>query len=589
LRVCRVQPDVPALDKAFDYSIPDPLAPAVRVGTIVRVSLHGRRVRGWVVALDVEPSGDASKLLPIAKVAGAGPPAEVVDLAVWASWRWAGPVVSFLRAASPPNSVRDVADEVSPVTGTSSVHVLAWPPAADRRALVAERIAPRGSTLIVSADGSRFGALVRHLERTGRRVLVIRADCSAAERTRAWSAARDGGCVVLGGRSAVWAPVPDLAAVIVLDEADEALQEESAPTWNGRDVVAERARRSGAELTLVGVVPSLEAEALGGVPERPDRSSERHGWPGVMVVDLRETSPGQGLLTEELARAVRRSVDAGERVVCVLNRKGRARLLVCVACGSPATCERCGAAVAEAGSGSDSETATRRLACGQCGATRPLVCLSCHSARFKALRPGVRKLRDGLAALFPKITVAHVDADVGEPPDALVLVGTEAVLHRAQGPIGLVAFLDLDQELLAPRYRAAEQALALVARGARRAGADGRLLLQTRLPDHPVVQTALRADPSILPEVERRQRRELGYPPFGALAELSGAPAAVDAAVEQLRASGIDVLGPTPKGERLQALARSDDLPILLDALADAGPPARALGRLRVAVDPPRV
>jgi primosomal protein N' (replication factor Y) len=269
----------------------------------------------------------------------------------------------------------------------------------------------------------------------------------------------------------------------------------------------------------------------------------------------------------------------------VLNRKGRARLLVCVACGSPATCERCGAAVAEA----ETEAAERRLECAHCGATRPLVCLSCHGARFKALRPGVRKLRDGLAALFPKVVVEHVDADVGDVPDAPILIGTEAVLHRARGPIGLVAFLDLDRELLAPRYRAAEQALALVARGARRAGTNGRLLLQTRLPDDPVVQTALRADPSILPEVERRQRRELGYPPFGALAEISGVAAAVDGAVEQLRASGIDVLGPTPKGERLQALARSDDLPTLLDALAEAGPPARALGRLRIAVDPPRV
>jgi primosomal protein N' (replication factor Y) len=191
--------------------------------------------------------------------------------------------------------------------------------------------------------------------------------------------------------------------------------------------------------------------------------------------------------------------------------------------------------------------------------------------------------------MFPKVEVAHVDAEVGEVPEALVLVGTEAVLHRVQGPIGLVAFLDLDQELLAPRYRASEQALALVARGARRTGTNGRLLLQTRLPEHAVVQTALRADPSILPELERRQRRELGYPPFGGLAELVGVAPAVDAAVEQLRASGIDVLGPAPRGERLQALARSDDLPTLLDALADAGPPARALGRLRIAVDPPRV
>ncbi len=105
-RVCRVRPDVPALDKTFDYLVPEALAGAVTIGTIVRIPLAGRRVRGWVVDDDVEPEADAGKLLPLAKVVGAGPPPELLELCEWAAWRWAGPLPHLLRAASPPNAVR---------------------------------------------------------------------------------------------------------------------------------------------------------------------------------------------------------------------------------------------------------------------------------------------------------------------------------------------------------------------------------------------------------------------------------------------------------------------------------------------------
>ena len=253
-RVCRVRPDVPALDRTFDYLVPDAMADAVVVGTLVRVPLAGRRVRGWVVAVDVEPETGADKLLPLAKVVGAGPPADVLALCEWAAWRWAGPVAHLLRAASPPNAVRAPAPaptEPVPVGGAIR-QLLAWPPAGDRRDLVAERIAPVGSTLVIVPEAARLGALRKRLERDGHRMLELHGSEPDAARTRAWAAARAGSCVVVGGRTAVWAPVPDLAAVLVLDEGDETLQEERTPTWNGRDVAAERARRVGAALTLVG-------------------------------------------------------------------------------------------------------------------------------------------------------------------------------------------------------------------------------------------------------------------------------------------------------------------------------------------------
>ena len=104
-RACRVLPDVTAVDRAFDYSVPDALEPQVRVGAIVRVPLHGRRVRGWVVEDAVEPVSGTGALLDVLAVVSAGPPPDVVDLSGWGAWRWSGPRVAVLRSASAPNHV----------------------------------------------------------------------------------------------------------------------------------------------------------------------------------------------------------------------------------------------------------------------------------------------------------------------------------------------------------------------------------------------------------------------------------------------------------------------------------------------------
>ena len=465
--------------------------------------------------------------------------------------------------------------------------LLAWPPAADRRDLVAHLIAPTGSTLVIVADTRRLGALRKRLERDGHRMLELRGTEPDAARTRAWAAAREGSCVVVGGRVAVWAPVPDLAAIIVLDEGDEALQEERTPTWNGRDVAVERAARAEATLTLVAAAPTLEAEAIAGPPQRPDRGVERDGWPIVEVVDPREEPPGTGLLTGPLATALHHAVDRGGRAVCLLNRRGRARLLACAACNELARCERCGAYVEETDDGV--------LRCASCGLERPVICLHCHATRLKGLRLGVSRVREDLAALLPRVEVVEVDASTHELSGGQVFIGTEAVLHRLPPgpPVLLAAFLDFDQELLAPRYRAAEQALGLLARAARRVGpraGGGRLLIQTRLPDHEVLEAARRADPTIVATTERPRRAELGYPPFGALAEVRGDAAAVTKLLDGLRAiEDIDVFGPTSAANGLQALVHSLDVGVLCDAFDQVAPEARAAGRLRIAVDPLRV
>ena len=565
---------MPALGRAFDYLVPDGMDGRVGVGSLVRITLHGRRVGGWVIGLDSTPP-DGTVLQPLSKVTGWGPPPDVVGLADWAAHRWAGRPVAFLRTASPPRAVTGVPDAWTPshpvpatgdqlaeaafsTNGVWQPTVLRLAPGADRFPLVLSACR-RGDALVLLPSVGDAESLGVRLRRAGVPVAVMPDE---------WAQAR-GGATVVGARSAAWAPVVDLAAVLVLDEHDEAHKQEQTPAWHARDVVVERARRAGVPCVLASPCPSLEALEAGRLVTQP-RSVEREGWPIVDVIDRRQDEPGgAGLYSPRLVELLR----GGGRVLCVLNRKGRARLLACAACGEMAGCERCGAALGQTEPGT--------LTCLRCDLSRPTVCAACGGTRMKLLRVGVSRAAEELAALARTEVVEVTGESVpGSLSEARIYVGTEAVLHQVP-QADVVAFLDLDQELLAPRYRAAEEALALLARASRILGGrrrDGRLVLQTRLPEHEVVQAALHADPSRVSAAERQRRRTLGYPPSTAMAAVSGA--AADEYV--LGVEGVDLLGPRDG----TWLLRAPDHATLLSALEQAPRPA---GRLRLDVDPLRV
>ena len=576
-RICRVAPDLTAIERVFDYIVPDALASTVRVGAIVRVPLNRRRVRGWVVEDDVA-SQTHERLLDVIAVASDGPPPDVVDLAGWIAWRWSGPRIAVLRSASAPNRAAPTPNPpkqsepasisaTTPLISTPVGSFVVWrrPPLADRRELVASMCAADGSTLVAVADGSRARSIAQYLRREGRAVAFVHSDETDAARTEAWRRAARGGCIVVGGRTAALAPVPDLAAAIVVDDADEALQEERSPTWHARDVLHERARRAGASWSVVSPAPTVEALAL---PHAqldtlaPD--VEARGWPRTLVVDRREEPPGAGLLTESLASALR---EAKGPTVGVLNRRGRLRVLACDSCHALLRWDR--------------------------AAERPMICDECGATRLRVLRAGVTRVREELAALFPKLRVVDVDADTAEVGEADIVIGTESVLHRPElrrrRPT-LVAFMDLDQELLAARYRVAAQAHWLTTRGAQllagRPRDETRLVVQTRQPDHAVVRALVKGQPGLVTDAESELRRALDFPPFGALAEVSGDEAAVLATLDAVRAfEGVRVLGPTDG----RALVFAPDADALADALAIGHSAGRAIGRVRTAVDPPRV
>ena len=534
---------------------------------MVRVVLHGRRVGGWITEVDVEPPEEVD-LVPLAKLSGLGPDRGLIDLSEWAAWRWAGRRVHFLRTASParmvaalprPRRARLVPSGDYDHLFEGEGCTLRLGPSDDPLP-IAVAAAARGQALVLVPDHERADQLVRGLRRAG---------AWAVRHPEGWAAAAAGATVV-GTLSAAWSPLPELAAVLVVDEHDESYRSESAPTWSGRDVALERAHRAGVPCVLVSPVPSLEA--LRSRPlRRPARGPERESWPQVEVVDRRGEDPGRaGLYSPALVGALR----DGGRVACVLNRLGRSLLLACRVCGELAVCTECGSSMRQTDDG--------RLRCRPGDHARPLVCAECGSTGMRNLRAGIKRVREEVEALVRSPVAEVTGSGYVGPATARVVVGTEAVLHLGR-PFDVVAFLEFDQELLAPRFRAREQAMALVARAARITGprtAGGRILIQTRLPDDPAVMAAFRADPALLARAERDRRQELGLPPYGAIAVVSG-PAAEEFMDRLGTPLGIQI-APDANG---QHFLRASDYDTLCDALAAVERPS---GRLRIDVDPIR-
>jgi len=546
--VAGIVPDVTGLDRVFDYAVSADMAASVSIGGRVRVSLNGRHVGGWIVSLE-PPSDDGLKLKFIERSSGLGPDEETLDLCRWASWRWgANRLRPFLVTASPntvvnrpspPRRTKVLAEPVSPAATTLLADgggVLRLPPSDDQMpaVLAAARLGP---TLVVCAsiDGARV--LATRLRRTGVSVALMPDE---------WAQAHE-----------------------------DAMQEERVPTWHAREVVVERARRRGAPVLLISPCPSVGA-LVGRTVAAPPPEREVAAWPVVEIADRNDEEPWKrSLVSAQLIAHLR---DPGLRVACVLNTKGQAKLLACRGCNTLVRCETCDAAMGEDEVG--------RLDCGSCGATRPRVCASCGSGVLARLRPGVSRLRDELEAAAQRdvvSVVANKDSDVVDDSAADVFVGTEAVLHRVRR-IDVVAFLDFDSELLAPRYRAAEQAMALLSRAARLLGkrrGGGRLLIQTTMSDHEVVRAAVAGAPAIASDAEVARRTALSLPPFSALAIIDGDGAERFTDDLQLR-SDITVVA-----HRDRWLMRAPDATSLANAIADTERPANA--KLRIEVDPPRL
>ncbi len=292
-------------------------------------------------------------MLPLKSWLGWGPPPGLVELADWASWRWAGPAAFFLRTASPEAVVRSL-PAVPRVTAVPApagpsplwssaltgavVSMVRLPPATDLIDLVLSVVADpgvrarQGSVVVLVPSSGWAARLATRLVRRG------------WPATSEWAGARAGWPVVVGSRAGAWAPVPRLAAAVVLDAHDSSYREESAPTYSAVDVLMERARREAVPCLLASPVPPVRLAAL--PVQAPAAVEERAGWPALERVDRRGADPRTGLFSEEFVRLARAVLEDTDRVaergplVCVYNRTGGARLLACAHCGELARCAR---------------------------------------------------------------------------------------------------------------------------------------------------------------------------------------------------------------------------------------------------------
>jgi primosomal protein N' (replication factor Y) len=326
-----------------------------------------------------------------------------------------------------------------------------------------------------------------------------------------WDAAKSGVDIVIGARSAVLAPCAGLSSIVVIDEHDELHHEERAPTWNAPEVARERARRANVPCVLTSPVPS--AAAMRTETDVGRVSLGESQWPAISVVNLDDVPVSGSLLSTELLES---ATTPGMTTVCVLNTKGKARLIACKSCRAVQACGECSSLLTQSDDGV--------LFCVRCQTKAGSVCVSCGRTSFVVARGGVSQLVTQVvqSTRNPVVEVTAESDDMWTKGS--VFIGTEAVLYRIPAA-DVVVFADIDRDLGAPRITASREVLSLVARAARIVGAKGRVVIHTRQPQHSLLQALAATDPStaLLGWMQKdiAQRQAFLLPPFSSMVRVS--------------------------------------------------------------------
>jgi primosomal protein N' (replication factor Y) len=380
--------------------------------------------------------------------------------------------------------------------------------------------------LLVRAATARFGETVS----------VLHSELSAGERHDQWWRIREAEArVVVGARSAVFAPVPELGIVVVDEEHDASYKQDESPRYHGRDVAVVRAQLEGCPVLLGSATPSVESHsnALKGKYHglsMPRRIGPRR-LPQVEVVDRREMikAGGDPILGPTLRDALGARLDRGEQALLLLNRRGYATCLLCRECGQQATCPNCSVSLTLHRGGS-------RALCHYCGhdSGAPSSCAACRGAYLRLTGYGTEKVVDAVQAALPRARVERLDRDRARRRGVLarvlsrfeageidVLVGTQMIAKGHDFPrVTLVGVVDADVGLGLPDFRSAERTFQLLKQVAGRAGrgdVPGEVILQSHLPDHYALGFACAQDYEGFFEREMEFRRTMAYPPTLAL------------------------------------------------------------------------
>jgi primosomal protein N' (replication factor Y) len=626
-----------ALGRSFTYEVPA----EVERGDVVSIRLGGRSLRGVVAEVGVgAPEG--------VEVAAAGgvvervPPA-LVELALWIADYYGSTPARALALVAPrlrerrgerrrpadrdtlagePEPARltpaqqDAIDRIAAALDVGGAHFLLHGPTGSGKtevylqacAVALER--GLGAIVLVPEIALTPQALGRFRERFGDTVAVLHSALTEAERRDERERIAAGEArVVVGARSAIFAPVSGLGLVVVDEEHDASYKQESDPRYDARTVAAKRAALEGAVAVYGSATPRPESWSRLERLALPSRIGAP--LPSVRLVDLRRESgyPLSAPLLAELAALEER----GGRAILLLNRRGVTGAVHCRACGRSRRCRSCDVALTLHRDG--------RLHCHHCGFSEPMAerCPECGSVELARIGAGTQRLEAELARRVPGLERIRLDADTAAGPRALhealerfgrapaaVLIGTQMVAkgHHFSG-VAVAAVIDADTGLAFPDFRAEERTFQLVTQLAGRSGRDapGVVLVQTFQPDATPLAFAARHDVAGYLAHELARREELGYPPFRHLVALVVSGPVPDAPLraleelrEALRLPGTELLGPAPllrlRGRhRAQLLAKTASPRALATRaatlLASAAPATRRDGLAAVVdVDP---
>ncbi|HWE80128.1 MAG TPA: primosomal protein N' [Gaiellaceae bacterium] len=592
-----------AVARAFTYEVEE----GVGKGAIVSIPFGRRRARGIVVSID-EAAPEGVVPVPVEKVVGQVPPA-LVDLALWlADYYGSTPARALALVApdlprrrkeqAPPAERQSFGGEDEPAelrpeqriatdrivagidAGDGGAFLLYGPTGSGKTEVYLQACAAMlerglGAILLVPEIALAPQTVGRVRARFGERVAILHSGLTEAERRDERERIANGEArIVVGARSAVFAPMHGLGLIVVDEEHDASYKQDSDPRYDARTLAAKRASLEGAVAVFGSATPRPESWAA---LERLELGGRVGGeLPPVQVVDLRREA-GYPLSAPLLAE-LRAVIERGGKAILLLNRRGVAPALHCRACGRTVRCPNCDVSLVLHSDG--------RLHCHHCGhgEAGPETCPVCGSAEIARLGAGTQSLERALTKEFPGLELIRLDGDTAAKPEltsaalrrfaeaaGAVLLGTQMVAkgHHFSG-VELAAVVDADTSLALPDFRAEERTFQLLTQLAGRSGRDapGKVIVQTFQPDARPIVYAARHDVRRFLAEELERREALGYPPVRHLVRIvvSG-PAAgpVRKALDEIAAGMPDaeLLGPAPllrlRGRnRAQLIAKTD-------------------------------
>ncbi|MGE4657592.1 MAG: primosomal protein N' [Gammaproteobacteria bacterium] len=572
LQLVRVAIPVP-LTNGFDYQWPGPDMPPLP-GCRVRVPFGKSQKIGIVLEHPTESCVEDSRLKPVLESIDSEPiiARELLENLLWAADYYHHPVGEVLSHALPtllrkgrsaelavrPSSVsaerrQPVKRSTAPELTIDQRSVLATIDKSPKKYkafllkgvtgsgkteiylnLIARHLTEGRQTLLLVPEIGLTPQLVSRLnERFGERLALMHSKLSPQARLDAWQRARSGdACVLVGTRSAVFAPIPNPGLIIVDEEHDSSFKQQDGFKYSARDLAVFRARQLNIPIILASATPSLESFQNAQIDRYQLLTMPRRigsaGAPSIRMIDLNQHATRHSLSTPLIA-SIETHLAKGNQVLLFLNRRGFAPTLFCPECNSAESCPRCDAHVTV-------HARKGKLCCHHCGKTQPLTwsCTRCHNERV-AVGSGTQRVTDELKGLFPDFRIARLDRDTTVQKGSLdellgnvhrgktqILVGTQMLTKGHDFPrVTLVGILNADQGLFGTDFRSSERLAQTILQVAGRAGRRARLgevLVQTHCPKHPLLMQLLQQDYTAVAELILQERRRANWPPFSHLA-----------------------------------------------------------------------